>query len=154
MPVTLHDVQWARQEVHGHTLAEVAQHIEQMDEAGRTEWHPTYHATHWDGQTIATAQVDVHITVTMPHWAASSSAPVAEQAEWERFLEALQRHEQGHVDLAQTYLQNADTLIEGVDEHTATRQWQDNLDNLRAASDQYDAGNNHGENEGTIINLD
>src|SRR5262249_4310361 len=101
----------------------------------------------------AEATVDVQITVTMPHWAGASSAPPEEQAEWERFLGALRQHEQGHVDLVHTYLNNADTLIQGVDETTAAQQGQANHPALHTASDQYDAGNNHGENEGTVINL-
>jgi predicted secreted Zn-dependent protease len=153
MTVTMHDVQWTQQDVPGHTLEEVANHIAQMDEAGQTHWHPTYHATRWEGQTIAEATVEVQITVTMPHWAGASAAPPEEQAEWERFLGALRAHEQGHIDLVHTYLEHADSLLEGVDEHTAAQQWQANLDALKAASDQYDAGNNHGENEGTVINL-
>lgn len=153
MTVTMHDVQWTQQDVPGNSLEEVGTHIAQMDEAGHTHWHSSYQVTRWEGNTIAEAQVDVQVTVTMPHWAAASSAPVAEQAEWERFLEALTRHEQGHVDLARSYLENADSLLQGGDEHSAAQQWQDNLQNLQTASDQYDTGNNHGENEGTVINM-
>lgn len=153
MTVTIHDTQWTQHDVAGHTLEEVANHIAQMPEAGQTHWHPTYAATRWEGNTIAEAHVEVTVTVTMPHWAGASARPAAEQAEWERFLDALHQHEQGHIDLVQAYLANADTLIEGVDEHTAASQWQNNLQALHTASDQYDAGNNHGENEGTIINL-
>jgi predicted secreted Zn-dependent protease len=153
MTVTMHDVHWTHHDVPGHTLADVAAHIGQMVEAGQTHWHPTFHATRWEGQTIAEAHVDVAITVTMPNWSGSSSASAEEQAEWERFLGALHAHEQGHLDLAQTYLANADTLLEGFDEHTAATQWQNNLHALQTASDQYDAGNHHGEDEGTIINV-
>jgi predicted secreted Zn-dependent protease len=151
--VLTYEPTWTTHDVHGHNLEAVAQAIQAMTEAGQTKWMPTYHAQQWDGQTIARAQVDVQVLVTMPHWVESAQAPAAEQAEWERFLTALHTHEQGHIDIVNTYLENADTLLEGVDEQTAASQWQANLDALQAASDQYDAGNDHGRNEGTTINL-
>lgn len=153
MTVTIHDAQWTTYDLHGHTLAEVALQIEHLPEAGQTHWQPTYHATRWSGNVIAAVQVDVHVTVSLPHWVGASAAPSAQQAEWERFLTALRTHEQGHVDLVTTYLRDVDTILENVTEETAAQQWRDNLAALHQASDQYDAGNNHGRNEGTTITL-
>lgn len=153
MTVTIHDAQWTTYDVHGHTLADVAWHIEQLPEAGETRWHPTYQATRWSGNVIAAVQVDVHVTVSMPHWTEAAAAPSCQQAEWERFVGALRAHEQGHIDLATTYLQSVDTLLENVTAETAQQQWHDNLAALQQASDQYDAGNDHGRNAGTTITL-
>ncbi len=153
MPVTIHDPQWSTFDAHGHSLAEVAQHIEQLAEAGQTQWHPSYHVTRWSENVIAAVQVDVPVSVSMPHWVESAHAPAAQQAEWERFLDALHAHEQGHIDLVTTYLQSVDTLLENVTEQTAAQQWHDNLAALQAASDQYDAGNDHGRNAGTTVTL-
>ena len=154
MTVTIHPAEWSDYDVHGHTLDEVARHIEQMTEAGQTHWHATYHVTRWgDANNIAAAAVDVRVTVSMPHWAGRHGRPAAEVAEWERFLGALHAHEQGHIDLVQQYLQYADTLIEGCTEQTAAQQWQDNLNALQQASDDYDASNDHGRNAGTTIEL-
>jgi predicted secreted Zn-dependent protease len=153
MTVTIHDAQWTQYDVVGSTLEEAANQVSQMTEAGQTHWQPTYAATRWEGQTIAEANVEVQISVSMPHWAGAASAPAAEQAEWERFVGALHQHEQGHIDLVHTYLANADTVIAGNNEHVAAQHWHDTLQALQAASDHYDAGNNHGENEGTVINL-
>jgi predicted secreted Zn-dependent protease len=151
--VLLYEPTWTSHDVHGHTLEEVAQHIEQLAEAGQTKWMPTYHAQEWDGATITRAQVDVQVLITMPHWVEYTTVSTAEQAEWDRFFEALRGHEQGHIELVNQYMENADTLLEGVDEHTAAHQWQSNLDALQAASDQYDLGNDHGRNAGTTIDL-
>jgi predicted secreted Zn-dependent protease len=153
MTVTINDPQWTTYDVHGHTLAEVAQYIETLAEAGQTQWHPSYHATRWSGNVIAAVQVDVQVTVSMPHWAEAATAPSEQQAEWERFIGALHTHEQGHIDLVTTYLQDVDTILENVTEQTAAQQWHDNLAALQQASDQYDAGNDHGRNEGTTITL-
>lgn len=153
MTVTIHDAQWTQYDVAGNSLEEVGQQISVMTEAGQTQWHPTYAATRWEGQTIAEVGVDVSITVSMPNWPGASSATAEERAEWERFVGALHRHEQGHIDLVHTYLANADAVIAGNDEHVAAQHWHDTLQALQAASDHFDAGNNHGENEGTIITL-
>lgn len=153
MPVTINDAQWSTYDVHGQTLAEAAQQIEHLHEAGQTQWHPSYHATRWSGNVIAAVQVDVNVSVSMPHWVEAAAAPFEQQAEWERFVGALHTHEQGHVDLVTVYLQDVDTLLENVTEETAAQQWRDNLAALQQASDQYDAGNDHGRNEGTTITL-
>jgi hypothetical protein len=87
----------------------------------------------------------------MPHWVEANNATPGEREEWERFLGALRTHEQGHIHLAVQYLQYADTLIEGCTEQTAAQQWQDNLNALQQASNDYDASNDHGRNEGTTI---
>jgi predicted secreted Zn-dependent protease len=151
MSVTIHPTSWSDYNVDGSTLTEVARHIELLPEAGKTHWHATYSVARWDGANIGEASVDVTITVSMPHWPNSSSRPQAERDEWERFLGKLHEHEQGHIDLAVMYLQHADTLLNGQDEHTAAKQWQDNLDVLQQMSDQYDASNDHGRSAGTTI---
>lgn len=154
MSVTIHPTAWSDSNVDGSTLAEVARHIELLPEAGQTHWHATYQVTQWgEGNHIVAAGVDVAITVTLPHWANATSRPQAERDEWERFMGALRNHEQGHVDLAVTYLEHADTLLNGYDEHTAATQWQDNLDALQQMSDQYDASNDHGRSAGTTITV-
>ena len=153
MAVTINDPQWTAYELHGETLAEVAQQIEGLLEAGQTHWQPSYRATRWSGNVIAAVQVDVHVTVSLPNWVEASAAPSAQQAEWERFVTALGAHEQGHINLVTTYLQDVDSILENVTAETAAQQWHDNLAALQQASDQYDAGNDHGRNEGTAIAL-
>jgi predicted secreted Zn-dependent protease len=154
MTVTIHPASWSSYDVPGSTLAEVAQRIDHMQEAAQTHWHATYQVTQWgEGNHIVAANVDAQLTVSMPHWAGAASRPQAEQDEWNRFVAALHGHEQGHLDLAQQYLQHADALIQGYDEHSAAQQWQDNLTALQQASDAYDSSNDHGRNAGTTITL-
>jgi predicted secreted Zn-dependent protease len=153
MTVTIHDAQWSTYDVAGATLEDAANQISQMTEAGQTHWHPTFAATRWEGQTIAEVNVDVQISVSMPNWPGAASASAEERAEWERFVGALHQHEQGHIDLVHAYLANADSALAGNTEHDAAQHWHDTLQALQAASDQYDAGNQHGETEGTVINL-
>jgi len=153
VPVLTYEPTWSTHDVHGRTLEEVAGHIQQMTEAGQTHWTPRYHVQEWEGQTMKRVQVDVYVEVTMPHWTEYSAATAAEQAEWDRFVEALRAHEQGHIDLVVTYTENADVMLEGLDEHAAAARWQENLYALQQASDQYDTGNDHGRNAGTTIEV-
>jgi predicted secreted Zn-dependent protease len=154
MTVTIQQASWSTYDVQGQTLEEVARSIEKMQEAAQTHWAANYQVTEWgQGNNIAKADVQVTITVSMPHWSGASSRPQAEQDEWERFLGKLREHEQGHIDLAHQYLEHADTLLEGYDESVAKQQWQSNLSALQQASDGYDSGNDHGRNAGTTIEL-
>jgi predicted secreted Zn-dependent protease len=151
MPVLTYEPTWSTYEVPGHTLEEAARHIEQAAEAGHTHWMPQYHVQEWEGQTIKRVQVDVYVEISMPHWSGYDAATPAEKAEWDRFYAALQTHEQGHIDLVRSYTENADVMMEGLDEHGAAQKWQENLQALQQASDQYDTGNDHGRNAGTTI---
>lgn len=151
MSVLTYEPTWTTFEVHGHTLEEVARHVEQLPEAGQTHWTPRYHVQEWDGNNIKRVQVDVYVQVSMPHWAEYDSATPAEKAEWDRFVEALRTHEEGHIEIVRTYTENADVMMEGQDEHGAAQKWQDNLQALQQASDQYDTSNDHGRNAGTTI---
>jgi predicted secreted Zn-dependent protease len=154
MTVTIQQANWTTYDVQGQTLEEVARNIEQLQEAGQTHWDANYQVTEWgQGNDIVKADVTVTVSVSMPNWPGVTSRPQAEQDEWNRFVEALREHEQGHIDLANQYLENADTLIEGYDEDTAKRQWQENLSALQQASDGYDGQNDHGRNSGTTIEL-
>lgn len=153
MAVTMNEPEWTAYDLHGDTLAEVAQQLDGLLEAGHTQWQPSYHATRWSGNVIAAVQVDVYVTVSLPRWIEAGIAPFAQQAEWERFVTALGAHQQGHVDLVTTYLQDVDTILENVTDETAAQQWRDNLAALQEASDQYDASNDYGRNEGTTITL-
>ena len=152
MPVLTYEPTWKTYEVHGHTLEEVGRHIEQQAEAGLTHWVPRYHVMEWNAdRTIKRAEVEVWLEITMPHWAEYDSATPAEKAEWDRFVQALHDHENGHIDIVRQYTENADVMMEGLHEHEADQRWQQNLQALQHASDQYDAGTDHGRNAGTTI---
>ena len=154
MPVLTYEPTWKTYEVHGHTLEEVGHHIEQQAEAGQTHWVPRYHVMEWNADnTLKRVEVEVWIEITMPHWAEYDSATPAEKAEWDRFVQALHDHENGHIEIVRQYTENADVMMEGLSEHEADQKWQQNLQALQQASDQYDAGNDHGRNAGTTIQV-
>ena len=152
MAVTFTDTQWASQALDGASLADVAQTISQMVEAGKTEWFPRY-SYQTTGNAISSVMVTVDTRVTLPSWNGYSAAPQAEKDEWDRFCSALRSHEQGHLDIVTNNLSGIDAALMGKSVSDAAQAWQNALNALQAASDAYDASNNHGTMQGTIINV-
>jgi predicted secreted Zn-dependent protease len=144
------DAEQASYDLQGATLADVAAEIALKDEAAETEWFPQYSYT-TSGQQLASAEVTVRVRITMPRWPGYDSAPSADRSEWDRFLAALQTHEQGHVDLVFQYLSNVDDRLVGQSPAAASEAWDNILAALKSASDLYDRETNHGRTQGTII---
>jgi predicted secreted Zn-dependent protease len=154
MTVTMGQAAWSTYDVSGATLADIVSALEGSDEAGSTDWHgSTYTSHHGEDGQVTSVDVQVQITVSMPHWVERAQAPHAEQVEWDRFVAALHAHEQGHIDLVHTYLEHVDGHMVHMDEAAAAQVWADTFTNLQAASDQYDAANGHGTNAGTTITV-
>ena len=134
------------------SLADVVATIEAQEEAGKTTWPCTYSVTPGDDGTIASATIECTINIEMPVWSGYSSAPPADQAEWDRFYAALEAHEQGHVDIVHAWLDNAAyAWLEGKPFDEAQSIFDSLMANVQYQSDQYDLGNNHGIDEGCTI---
>lgn len=154
MPVTFHHPTWSTHDVSGNDLDAVASAIAQQDEAATTDWAQTHYTEHHnDAGQVTSVDVDVIITVDMPHWVERDHAPHAEQVEWDRFLHALRTHEEGHITKVHEYLQHIDAHMIHHDQAGADQVWRDNLDALQRASDEYDSHTRHGETQGTVITI-
>jgi predicted secreted Zn-dependent protease len=152
VPVEFGDTEWTTKSVGGATLAAVAQAISQMDEAAKTEWFPAYTADTADGALINVA-VTVRTKVTMPQWSGYDNATQAEKDEWDRFFIALRAHEQGHLDLVTSQLSGIDDRLAGHSTSDASATWTNALRELTSASNAYDASNDHGRSQGTVISV-
>jgi len=152
MSVELGKTQWLTELVPGTTLKAVAETISQMAEAATTEWFPRYdyEAT---GEVVSSAAVAIEIRIKMPEWTGYSTATDAERIEWDRFLAALQRHEQGHVELVVEHLSDVDELLIGKSIESAKQSWKSALVTLKTASRTYDQETDHGRKQGAIINV-
>jgi predicted secreted Zn-dependent protease len=133
------------------TLEEAAQQIDQREEAGITEWSPTYKTNLDENGNVASATVDVEITVTLPKWPGATKLNKAARAEWERFFKAIKAHEQRHVNLVRQKLQSLAQKLVGKSPGDAEKTFQDAVDDLKKSSDDYDDISDHGRKEGTII---
>lgn len=140
--------------INARTLQEAVNQIQQRSEAGETTWNPTYQVTPDDSGQIVNATVEVQITVTMPSWPGASKLGAADKAKWDNFIQALEAHEQGHVDLVKNKLNDLGQGLLGKTSAEADAAFQAALQDLQSASDDYDAQTDHGRKTGTTIDLD
>lgn len=133
------------------TLKEAAAQISQRAEAGETTWRPVSNTHHDDSGKIDNATVAVTITVTMPRWDGATKLNPTDKAKWDSFVQALEAHEQGHVDLARDKLKDVAQSMVGQTEAEAKATLKQAVDDLQAASDAYDDGNDHGRKAGCVI---
>ncbi len=95
----------------------------------------------------------VALKITMPVWDGYSAATQAEKTEWDRFLAALELHEQGHIDIARRDMATIDQVMVGRTEAEAAHEFQHAVAAVQATSDAYDTSTDHGRNNGTIITI-
>lgn len=139
--------------VTGATLAQAAAVIEAREEAGLTEWKPKLKYDKDDAGLVTHATVTVPLTITMPNWSAASKLSKAAKAEWDRFYQALEAHEQGHVDLVNKHLGGLGATLVGKTEAEASDAFANAVQELKDASDTYDVDTDHGRNHGTELDV-
>lgn len=106
-------------------------------------------------------------TVHLPQWDGSDEC-------WDRFIDALKTHEQGHVDMCHDYAQTLETALPGLEstvcsEESMEKACNDAMADLgqkadaaeervhqrhNEAQDAYDAETSHGETQGAVLNCD
>jgi predicted secreted Zn-dependent protease len=152
MATTIADPDHATYDVQGQSLADAASDIAARDEAGKTEYWPHLNYTTTSG-LVDSADITVTLRITLPRWPGYSAAPAPEQAAWDSFCAALQRHEQGHVDLVHAQYDGMDATLVGQTAAAADQAWKDAAAALQAATAAYDVQTNHGLSQGTVIML-
>lgn len=118
-----------------------------------TDWYISWN---WKGYgtgtcDLSTAVVTYTIKVTVPRWNVPSDASPELIAKWEKYLQTLALHEQGHVDnIVNNYL-DVKTAINGATCSTAEAAAQNVLVELRKFDKKYDLETSHGESQGAIF---
>lgn len=135
------------------TLAEVSALIQQREEAGKASWDSSFTYNQEDG-TITSATITSRLTIEMPEWSDYNSASQRDREEWDRFWAALDTHEQGHITLAQSYLDHADQALVGHPESEAQWRFDEYMAKIQAESDGYDADTGHGVYYGSFITVE
>jgi predicted secreted Zn-dependent protease len=140
-------------ELWGETLQELYDEMDAwgLDEVGRCTWQPHLDLAWDDKQLVTTATLSVDIEVLTPAWAKRSEASDPVRTEWDRWSDALSKHEMGHVDLAYQHLDDFETTLIGKDKDDAFAAFERVKKDLQAASDAYDKANDHGKLEGTEL---
>jgi hypothetical protein len=137
--------------VNAASLPKAAAIFAKRHEMGKTTWKPVHRVVTHDGAVVS-ATVTVPIIVLMPRWPGVSKLSQAARAEWERAYAALEVHEQHHVDLAKEHLQDLHTKLIGRTEAEAGDIFTEAFEELRKASEDYDAVTDHGKSEGAVLN--
>lgn len=152
MSVDIESPSWQYYQVSAQTLADVVTLLEGEPEAGRCDWLPSWTSSEQDG-VVTAVDVRVPIVIHLPEWPEASSATDAERSEWERFIDALNRHELGHGALVEEHLRDVDSVMVGVSRSDAESAFDERLATLQRASDDYDSRTDHGRHDGTVITI-
>lgn len=126
-------------------LEALASDVADQEELASAEW-AINQSWRQNGSTFE-VDLDVALTVTLPEWTRAANRPAAEQAEWERVLNVLREHEDGHIDIYRreanriyrSLLRASPRTIEQVFEQGKAR-----ANQLQVA---YDRTTNHGRNQ-------
>lgn len=141
-------------DIAGTTLEDVVDAIEGMDEAGRADWSPAWEYDTDEHGQITAVRVSVESSITLPRWVDEHNASGPEQTEWQRFLRALDDHEEGHLQRVRHFLDSTDERLLHGDPSDAVENWEWIINELQESSDRYDSETDHGRNAGTVIDLD
>lgn len=124
--------------------------------AGKTRWDVQWKFRHQQQGTVCSMKevaVAVGVAQTLPRWRGEEKGAAASRARWTKFLEALQRHEDGHKEHA---------LTAGKEIEAAVLKPASNCEDLGAAADaivakyqaldqEYDRKTDHGRNQGAAL---
>jgi predicted secreted Zn-dependent protease len=152
MSIDYSSTDWHYYDVGGATLADVVAAIESYPEAGSAEWWPRYSVATEDGN-VTEATITIDTRITLPNWTDRDAASSAEQAEWDRFLQALTEHENGHIHILVTQFTDIDTQMVGKSEHDAKDVFDGAVTQLQQATNDYDSSTDHGRLTGTVVDL-
>ncbi len=90
---------------------------------------------------------------TLPIWSRLASKPERVRNEWNRMLGALRGHEDHHVSIARTHLEELRTSLVGTSEAAFQSVWRGKMTALQAAQAAYDTSTTNGQTEGVMLDL-
>jgi len=127
-----------------------------------TEWILTWTYTFDERETecrFDSFDVRAAITMTLPRWDPGDDAPVELVERWERFIEALERHENGHARIALEAAASIDAAVSALGprascdelEREADATARDKVERYRHRERRYDEETNHGRAQGARL---
>lgn len=100
-------------------------------------------------------RVELAVTITLPKWEPTDTAPYELQRDWTRFSTALQRHEDGHRQIAAEGAEATHAALKGLRrsscldvEFEARQRAQRIAEKTEAEHNRYDAETDHGRTQG------
>lgn len=97
---------------------------------------------------LRAATVSVGITLRLPRWLPPAGAPAWLVHDWQRYVAALQTHEQGHLDLVERSAPSVLAAIQGASCATAGAAAHAVSARIQQLNDAYDAATDHGATQG------
>jgi predicted secreted Zn-dependent protease len=97
---------------------------------------------------LSSAKVTYSIQVIMPRWTPPENANPELVARWNKYIQALNEHEKGHVDYVIAHYQSVREAILGAICSTADAAAKAALDPIRQHDVEYDAETKHGATQG------
>jgi hypothetical protein len=126
----------------------------------RSEWgrggaeNIAYSAGAVDADGIVTSiRITAVLFTELPNWRGLASKSERVRNEWNRMLGALRGHENNHVSIARTHLQELRSSLNGVTEDELPTLWREKIAALQAAQDEYDTSTTSGQTEGVTLDL-
>jgi hypothetical protein len=148
-------------DVHGGTAAALRAELNALgptDESGVRHDANTHWELHWnwpgtpDGSCgVARAVVTHSVVVTFPRWLPAGSVDAELVSHWQRYVQALSAHEQGHVDLTLALLPKLEVAIKNASCSTANDVGDALLSDARAEQKRYDDRTGHGRTQGAVF---
>lgn len=152
--------------VKGDTIDELVAQTEHIKDkwAAYTEWYTSW--AYWteeaeSGQScgVMSGETEVEVTMRLPNWRKPKDVDPAVEAEWQRFMQSLRLHEQGHVTIA---AQGGDAIDDRLDEgfdaptceeagQTADATASVIFERYAKSSKRYDKETEHGLTQGTSL---
>jgi predicted secreted Zn-dependent protease len=117
------------------------------------DWHIswTWPGYRTDACELSAASVTYSIKVIMPRWEVPADAPPELVSKWEKYMQTLAWHEQGHVNLIVDNYPSIKAVIQNATCSTAEAAAQKTLETLRELNSNYDNETKHGETQGAVF---
>lgn len=155
MTLVVSPTQRTSYDVTASTLAAVVSLLSE-DEAGKCDWGSgfDYDGVGSDGKA-RNLQVTMEITIELPRWVGRDSAPAPQQREWDRFLRALEAHEQGHERIARAGAQTMHRRLQRTQARDLQDAFEDEKQRIKRQDKAFDKRTDHGRRPlpGTVITV-
>lgn len=142
--------------INGSTETDLAKEIQSKGPegyAGYTNWYIRWGWPGFDREEcdLTKAWITAKVSLTMPSWVPPADAPEDLIQNWYRFSQALNVHEQGHVNNVVKALPLLQKAIQSSDCITADSAANQVLDKLRGWDVQFDDKTDHGRTQGAVF---
>ncbi|MBN2394142.1 MAG: DUF922 domain-containing protein [Anaerolineae bacterium] len=151
--VTIETVTRDDYDVEGSTLEEVAKQLDPK-EWGRCTYHYDYSYETLRGRTTK-VDITLKLTILLPRWTGEGwkKASSAAKKAWQRMMTALEKHENGHADIARKWAPVFKQRLLKQRENRLQTRFNQTLRKVKKENKQYDQKTKHGQNEGVTLDI-